>query len=542
MIDRMDQNWKRYFVANPLSNRISPVMAMQIYRACVLGSTNYLLALIEPTRANLTTLDRHTKRVVEQSMQMRNSARDAVWGDCRLPRAEGILARERARVHLHCVAQPLTGSIISGIYSLVNNESAAMGTAVLRPMQRQPYYSWFWRMRDLGNDIRTKHGIEVPSQFSWPDEMTRVPQPYFMLTTLAGVYGRAVGHASWQAEAREHFRNTILQPLVVPTSVTPCPDIGKLQNAAWFNLGYNHSTDDLGTHRAATPLSTRGPMCSGSLLAMCDRQTPYSHRMALGNLRLGKAGLYQIPLAPPGRTRNDARTGVMRDHGLAPVDPDDGLPADEAAPTTWNHLMNSSTACYRCEMPRESPYHVCVECTHAPVQHVRQEVIDGLPSMITDLVRRALQAHHCAPFQPLPPLLEARAVAIGQQASAMDWTSMEGNWVLYRLLAVAPWPAKAAAPDHALVLALGEVFDEVIAKNHRIRRVANRWVPWAGRTVMQLHDAWSGRLRRHLPSADIDLDVEQDDQVAWDFLDDAEVDRQEEVEAIFQSVEPLGFL
>ena len=542
MIERMDQNWKRFFVANPLSNRISPVMALQIYRACVLGSTNYLLALIEPTQVNLSTLDRHTKRVVEQCMQMRGSAKDAVWGDCRLPRAEGILARERARLTLHCEGLPLPGSIICSLAYKLKLEAVEVGTAALRTRTRQPYYSWFWRMTDLFNEVQAKHQIPRPTTQRWLDDVTRTNQPYFMLATLAGVYGRAVGHATWQSAARAHFLASTSHQVVVPTSNTPCPDTGKLQNAAWFNMGYSHSTADLGSHRGATPLSTRGPMCSGSLLAMCDRQTPYVHRMALGNLRLGKAGLYQVPLAPPGRTINDLRTGVMRDHGLAPVAPDDGEPAAEAAQVPWTHLMNSSSACYRCGMPRESPYHVCVECTHAPVQHVRQEVIEGLPSLITDLMRRALQAHYCAPFQPLPPVLEARAVAIGEQASGMDWTSTEGNWVLYRLLAVAPWPAKAAAQGHSLALALGQVFDEVIAKNHRIRRVANKWVPWAGGTVMRLHDAWSGRLRPHLPSVDVDLDVAHDDEAEWEFLDDAEVNRQEEVEAAFVAVEPLGFL
>jgi hypothetical protein len=159
-------------VANPLSNKISPVMAMQIYRACVLGSTNYLLALIEPTKANLSTLDRHTKRMVEQCMPMRNSTRDAVWGDCRLPRAEGILARERARFTLHCEGLPLPGSIICSLASKLKFEAAAVGMAVLSTRTRQPYY-WFWRTIDLFKEIWVKH--QIPPQIPCGGSTTHTP-------------------------------------------------------------------------------------------------------------------------------------------------------------------------------------------------------------------------------------------------------------------------------------------------------------------------------------------------------------------------------
>ena len=83
------------------------------------------------------------------------------------------------------------------------------------------------------------------------------------------------------------------------------------------------------------------------------------------------------------------------------------------------------------------------------------------------------------------------------------------------------------------------MFDEVIAKYHGTRRVANKWVPWAGGTIMRLHGAWSGRLRHPLPPADVYLDVAQDDEAVWEFY---EVDRQEKVKATFLAIEPLGIV
>ena len=73
----------------------------------------------------------------------------------------------------------------------------------------------------------------------------------------------------------------------------------------------------------------------------------------------------------------------------------------------------------------------------------------------------------------------------------MDWDSAEGRYVLFRLLTVAVWPARAAAPSHALARSLGTVFDETYAKVHLIRPLANYWARWAGRSLFAIHSEWA---------------------------------------------------
>jgi hypothetical protein len=72
-----------------------------------------------------------------------------------------------------------------------------------------------------------------------------------------------------------------------------------------------------------------------------------------------------------------------------------------------------------------------------------------------------------------------------------DWASAEMRTVLFRFLAVLPFPASAAAPGHGVVRLLGTVFDRVTAKAHKLRPVANAWVGFAGAAVSSIFNAWN---------------------------------------------------
>jgi hypothetical protein len=67
-----------------------------------------------------------------------------------------------------------------------------------------------------------------------------------------------------------------------------------------------------------------------------------------------------------------------------------------------------------------------------------------------------------------------------------DWAPAEMRTVLFRSLAVLPFPASAAAPSHGVVRLLGTVFDRVTAKARRLRPVANAWVGFAGAAVSSM--------------------------------------------------------
>jgi hypothetical protein len=76
-------------------------------------------------------------------------------------------------------------------------------------------------------------------------------------------------------------------------------------------------------------------------------------------------------------------------------------------------------------------------------------------------------------------------------APALDWSSPELRFVLFRFLAVSTFSAAAAAPGHQLVRLLGSVFDRVTAKPHKLRPVANVWAGFAGSAVAGLFRAWN---------------------------------------------------
>ena len=75
----------------------------------------------------------------------------------------------------------------------------------------------------------------------------------------------------------------------------------------------------------------------------------------------------------------------------------------------------------------------------------------------------------------------------------LDWGSQELRFVhvLFRVLAVLPFPAAAAAKDHAVAGLVGAIFDRVTAKAHKLRPVANAWAGFAGSAVVRLFQAWN---------------------------------------------------
>jgi hypothetical protein len=76
-------------------------------------------------------------------------------------------------------------------------------------------------------------------------------------------------------------------------------------------------------------------------------------------------------------------------------------------------------------------------------------------------------------------------------APALDWSTPELRFVLWRTLNVATFSAAVAAPTHHLVRQLGGVFDNTTAKPHKLRPVANAWCSFAGSSVDRLFGAWN---------------------------------------------------
>jgi hypothetical protein len=213
------------------------------------------------------------------------------------------------------------------------------------------------------------------------------------------------------------------------------------------------------------------------------------------------------PLAAPTR-----RTGTSEPQpaALAAQHSSDEL-ADRTTPAfaAWARESSDWTAtCTLCASGPEDTYHVLCECTHADVAAVRATVAAALPRKLVWVCRTVLAASS-TPGQTAAERARGRArdvelvTALGahlgvtsdgeavEGAPALDWGSQELRFVLFRVLAVLPFPAAAAAKDHAVAGLVGAIFDRVTAKAHKLRPVANAWAGFAGSAVVRLFQAWN---------------------------------------------------
>jgi len=186
-------------------------------------------------------------------------------------------------------------------------------------------------------------------------------------------------------------------------------------------------------------------------------------------------------------------------------------PVESAALVAWRRASNDREAtCTLCGGGPEDPLHVLSECTHPAVAAVRSCVISplALARKIVWICEVALAASSTPGQSPGQQAASKAAAAqlvselvavfgvtsdgtLVEGAPPPDWASAEMRTVLFRFLAVLPFPASAAAPGHGVVRLLGTVFDRVTAKAHKLRPVANAWVGFAGAAVSSIFHAWN---------------------------------------------------
>ena len=281
------------------------------------------------------------------------------------------------------------------------------------------------------------------------------------------MYGRAIGHAEWLESS--WCAVAAHGPLGPVTTTTRPPAGPPTAAAAWFDFNYTQPTSALGTTKAVTPLSARGPGACGAIIAGSTRRVPWQQQRLLSNVRLGRAGLYYQPLMPP------------HAHGQH-VD---------------YHDIATPALCKRCGSDSEDPFHIVALCPFPAVAAAREAIIAELPDFVSRLVAAALSATAGGP--PNAPL------AHGAQATAdlarllaapagPTWSQQAGHFMLYRLLTIAPWPAACvtgSSDADALAALLGTVMDSTTAKAHRARPFNNLWHSWSAKRLQSIMFAWA---------------------------------------------------
>ena len=426
-----------------------------MYRSCVLGSANYLLGLIEPSSEIVRHLDKHSKSIICTALQLPDRACDDLrWSEGRLPAALGLLLRERSRLYLKALHTPFTDSILHQV------------TAVLRQRNTHApdryataHFSTSWLLRT--ERIWAQHGSGAGRETVPPP----VPRDYWDIPRTAAVYARAVAFADWQVTA---CTTAVSKLGLVPQPVDfqAGSENSQREHAAFLNLGYNAPVASLGEWKNSTPLSARGPGCSGALLAAVSKRLPWHLWRMLTGPKRGREG-FRNALS----WKFDAQS-----HAASEADPQ----------------------CRTCGITgqEEGPMHASCTCSCAAVVEAREVAIQSLPAAVERIVRLALHAIRpkdgqdgaAAAHDALTAVIAAQAEVL---ARAQDWASPEGHFVLYRLLTLTTWPAQVPLSEPGpLTRLLGRVFDTVNAKPHRIRPLANMWAAWASRRMYAIHHAY----------------------------------------------------
>ena len=242
---------------------------------------------------------------------------------------------------------------------------------------------------------------------------------------------------------------------------------------------------------ACHPMS---PRYACSLCAVEWKQALQTYKPALLDLLTPHNPSSPLAAQPPA-------SGSSNDSSSSYSDSDDDNDASRPLPDHHTFVHSSTRIvpfyftnslrppCPLCGLLGEDPAHYILHCTHpalAAAQASVRATADAFVHKLEHLCHSAMEASAArgglsrrAALPLLPRLPAANA----------DWTSAEGQFILYKLLLTAPW-SEAAVPPHAtLALALGKLFDNVSCENSHLRGLTRTWALWASKNLLSIIDA-----------------------------------------------------
>ena len=489
MMEKLAGQWQRYFNTTGAVLKHSPAFALQIFKTTVSGSTNYLLALANPTKGAANLLDTVSLRAARKALRFSNRVGDLacnamVWSESRLPRGAAILARERTRFALKMRLSPFASTDIA---PRIFRALAATAAADNLPTAHRAK-SITHRILQLEREgLRDGYApLSLVSQTAFKD-----------CAKTASVVSRRTGLRVWQEEARAAL---LQRPLPLTDDVLR-PPTSESGAAAYFNDFYGTPLSAAGVNKYTTVIATRGPGCCGGLLSQISRMQNLTAKLrALAAVRRGRKGMQDAPIAAPGRTFAErmiaASAAAAAANGRAP----EGTKARAARVGAQRRLEAAQTPlCTHCGTDVEDPYHVLVVCSDPQTVAARNSFIDGLPERLSRLLRLLVLPRHVVDrlsFEGNVHELERREsllLRVEQLARNTEWSSADGKFALFRLLAVATWRSRPCRPDMPLSRAIAEIFEspKYELKNHHVRPLANSWANWGAAGVLAIFAAWN---------------------------------------------------
>jgi hypothetical protein len=307
--------YTKYFIATDMTRLMPPTAQLELLKSQVLGPALYLSALLPPGAATgqaLVKVDTVLKQAIRRIFQLpRITPVQLLWTVSRLVPMHAVLARERARFRAYLVDAhggrqgDLAQSLLRLLQSDAGGRTAGVGQfppAVLRP----------WHV-----DTDSLLGAQGPlpacdSRGAWDD--ARVAARLARAAALglswqrsgihAGAGTSAVPGVLLASPARRSSRLASAASPAPADSYVP-PVAPPMAHVRHMLLGFLHPmSEDTGEHGWSTPLSTRGPGCSGSLLA--QSRLPGPLLFGMGRLRLGRLAMGSVPFTKGGKPLVDA--------------------------------------------------------------------------------------------------------------------------------------------------------------------------------------------------------------------------------------------
>ena len=495
MTEKLAGQWQRYFSTTGSIQKHSPAFALQIFKTTVSGSTNFLLAFANPSQGAARRLDIVSLNAARKALRLSDHSGDRacnamVWSESRLPRGAAILARERTRFALRMRTSPFAATDIA---PRIFRALAASAAADPLPMAHRAK-SITHRILELEREgARTGTApAAMLSQTAFKD-----------CAKTAAIVSRRVSMLTWQEEARA----ALLEHPLPPTADVLRPPTSETGVAAYLNDFYGAPLSAAGENKYTTVVATRGPGCCGGLLSQVSRMQNMATKLrALAAIRRGRKGMFDAPIAAPGRTFSE-QLAVEADEAKAAGD---GVWEGEKARASRlgaerRALAALSPRCPLCGADIEDPYHVLVACTEANTAAARAAFTTGLPERLVHLLSLLVLPRHVVDrltysrnFGELSRR-EALLSRIEQLAREVDWASADGKFVLFHLLAVSSWTRRPCRPDMPLSLAIAEILESPSfeLKNHHVRPMANSWANWGAAGVLDIFAAWNRALVPH---------------------------------------------
>ena len=440
-VTHVREAFSRYYYYNSVAQLLAPAARLQLAKTTALGS--YLLGTAPWTRETLSLIGRELRKQGTMLTGLGdNSPVELLAMQAGLGTATSLVARERWRLWLILKA---------------TRHQTAPAPRVFRACDGPG--SWRHETERMFAKYE-RLGARKPQEI-----MGKAPGYEFKeheVKVVAAVMGREYANVELAAARKKTKAGVPKYTLTYTMLSQPWATSGSVQTVLDLLLGFAHGGEGVRNLHRATSVSALGVGCSGWLWPKVTAVLPQAVERAVLTAWEGPLALCYPPLAPGGWRLAKTANAEARRQG------------------------NKGTLCPLCKGGVASPEHIANACTgtHGDLNMVlRRAELRAQARYLVARITRALLA-----AQGRDEGLAAAEV----DAASIDFTTTTGKAALHRLLVVAPWPAASVdAPAEGAIRSLGALFDSTVVANHRLRRLANVWVPWAGRTLVRLCASWA---------------------------------------------------